>query len=216
MRLLRLIPICFAIGALVSFVIAWSCVRWAPPLDFNAQTTAALRHYEDIRKAEHPKARQPLWISCAFGEQWMHAMYVKPDDGMPALRTDQTFVVRAGWPWPCVEGWRDKVGGEWHHHAAIPLGRMLTLSWGRAVPWTEPSLLPCLPRWPQFALTTCAYAAIVGAVWLVFALGRRTWRRWRHRCPCCGYELRGLDSKHAHCPECGALSRAGPISGATT
>ena len=67
-----------------------------------------------------------------------------------------------------------------------------------------PRLLPLSPIWPDFALNTLFYAAIL---WLLipgpFAL-RRLIRQRRGLCPACGYDLRY--GEHDACPECGVTA----------
>lgn len=205
MRALRLILACLAIGAAVSIAVAWACVMSASPLEFDAQLTAALREREDDRRARGPEAGEPSWINLAFRGRGVQALYLQDDDDRRTLLTDQTFVVRAGWPLCCFEGWREKINGEMRHSAAVPLDRMLTLSQRYRPSWITASMLPYLPMWPEFALSAAAYGLAAGGLWLVLALARRTWRRCRHRCTRCGYDLRGVE--HKRCPECGALMR---------
>ncbi len=62
---------------------------------------------------------------------------------------------------------------------------------------------PFLPTWPDFAINTAFYAAILWLLTLGPFTARRMIRRKRGHCINCGYDLRGAE--HKACPECGAI-----------
>ncbi len=99
--------------------------------------------------------------------------------------------VSSGWPARAMSGetWEAWVPGQrpkWSNRQAMFVGG---------------GLLPLRPIWPDFAVNTFFYAAIL---WLVipgpFVL-RRLIRRRRGLCLACGYDLR--HAEHEACPECG-------------
>jgi hypothetical protein len=90
-----------------------------------------------------------------------------------------------------------------------PSGRQVVIGRGSLkTPWIweesssgTPRLLPLRPVWPGFVADVSIYAASVAigayAAWRM----RAKIRRYRHRCPHCGYDLRSLQLPG--CPECG-------------
>ena len=116
---------------------------------------------------------------------------------------------RAGWPLPALHG-EQRAG-------LISSGRVLTWQYGTAVPcptFGKPSasdaILPFRPLWPEFAINTIFYAAILWLPFAPFQL-RRYVRVKRGHCIKCGYDLRGAE--HGACPECGV--ELSPSDGAT-
>jgi len=72
----------------------------------------------------------------------------------------------------------------------------------------RPNFLPIRPLWRGFLINTLFYAAILYTL-LVTKRSLTYSRRYiKHRCPTCGYDLKGLST----CPECGKLPVA-PLSG---
>ncbi len=69
------------------------------------------------------------------------------------------------------------------------------------------SLLPLSPLWPDFAINTIFYAAVLWMLTLGPFTARRMIRHKRGHCIKCGYDLRGDFS--AGCPECGWRREAG-------
>ena len=128
-----------------------------------------------------------------FHDNWFGAIEVP-------LRWPFLSRTRAGWPLLALHG--EQQAG------VISSGRTLTWQYGTAVPFptfgkqnSSDAILPFRPLWPEFAINTIFYAAIL---WLLilgpFAL--RSHIRHKHgHCVNCGYNLRGDFT--AGCPECG-------------
>ena len=84
---------------------------------------------------------------------------------------------------------------------------------GEHPPWAEggehdsiyPHALPLRPIWPDFAINTVFYAAILWLLTFGPFTARRLIRRKRGHCIKCGYDLRGTSGGGGEvCPECGA------------
>jgi hypothetical protein len=130
-------------------------------------------------------------------------------------------IVNVAVAWGCATWWPNQAtvdyvhgatlyefGGRTLHATTIRLDRAgLPL---RSIGWkaqtdlgNSQELLPMRPIWPGFAINTVFYAAVL---WVLFAapFALRKWRRIkRGRCPKCGYDLRGSETRT--CPECGAI-----------
>ena len=85
--------------------------------------------------------------------------------------------------------------------------------WTTGAWWLGGECLPLRPLWPGIVSNTVVYFA---AFWLLFlgpGMLKRMLRRYRGRCPVCGYDLRG--TTHERCPECGnSIRRAESVAGA--
>ena len=72
------------------------------------------------------------------------------------------------------------------------------------------ALLPYRPVFPGAIVNVVFYGTLLLAIWVLtrrgFGAARRTIRRWRSRCPACGYAAGDLD----RCPECGEPRAAAP------
>ncbi len=140
------------------------------------------------------------------------------------VKTIETEVIRAGWPWASVEATLLALPPE---AGANPppytderwTGALPTPSWlleltghqrDATGQWNQSfsirsTILPYRPLWPGFLANTAIYAL---ALWLPFfgaTAWRRARRRRRNRCPACGYSRAGL-AAHAPCPECGGAA----------
>jgi hypothetical protein len=164
---------------------------------------------------KHPKPETPdVWwdryVTQPFPEQFGgrtldEVIEEIPKAPAPANERDidwrsvaRVFIVRAGWPLPCV-----RYIGISAYRATIAdpivpsdvLGKRLELS----VP------LPVVPVWPGLAWNTLIFAAawfFLGWSTLFAARRLRRLHRTRHnRCPACGYSLTGVTTNR--CPECG-------------
>lgn len=75
------------------------------------------------------------------------------------------------------------------------------------IPSVGPRDFPIRPLWPGFLISTLFYAAILYTLLVTKRSLTYSRRYLKHRCPTCGYDLKGLTS----CPECGKLPVA-PLS----
>lgn len=96
-----------------------------------------------------------------------------------------------GWPWPCLA-----------KQVAAPATGPAPARYEHVVTVGKYQL-PALPLWRCLAADSLFWAGALGVVWWGGRLGRARVRRWRRRCPGCGYSLRGLVGAGAACPECG-------------
>lgn len=108
-----------------------------------------------------------------------------------------------------------ELAGGWHEAAfGWPRPALRCMTSGRAVldSLTPPSwfpaqrdgpplpALPCRPVWSGLVLDTALFAAAWGMLGFGFAVARGLWRVSQGHCPCCGYDLLGIEGV---CPECG-------------
>jgi len=133
---------------------------------------------DDPKPAEHkaPPLHIPSWAAVPTQEFWW-------SEGDHITRTAS---IRTGFPIPCV------IGTESHDFTPVP--RYSTL-----LNVTSLGLqIPLRPQAIRFAGNSLIYAALL----LVPAFLQRMRRVRLGRCPRCGYDLRGTDSR-GQCPECG-------------
>jgi len=132
----------------------------------------------------------------------------------PRPNSDERYYLRktCGFPFRCVAGVVDEHG---EVHGGLDWGRLST--WrtneeyvtkfgdrlhGVGTPGLPPSrVIPYTLVWPGFLLNILFYATITASFHLSLTTLRRLHRRRRHRCPHCGYDVKGLTT--AACPECG-------------
>ncbi len=76
------------------------------------------------------------------------------------------------------------------------------------IPLIGPRHFPIRPLWPGFLINTLFYAAVLYTLLVTKRSLTYSRRYLKHRCPTCGYDLKGLTT----CPECGKLPVA-PLSG---
>lgn len=113
-------------------------------------------------------------------------------------RDAEVWLVRAGWPFPCVRHVDVQGQGVVTSDPTVPTNPLG--SW-----FTVTTLLPIRPLWPGLAWNTLIYTA----AWLLFGCAtlaaarslRRIHRRRGNRCVKCGYSFAGVTSPT--CPECG-------------
>ncbi len=205
----------------------WSMGEWPWPRD-------APVHWPDIAKSfDRSKGFGVLMVTYGAGrpdEETRRAAFVE-SRLTTDVETFSIGIFRAGWPMPALE-WEDRQDTLWHFqtpNAATPSprgpfgfqgytarteGHPPKADWwvyGMPVELSQQSgggrwrnHLPVQPVWPNFAVNTILYAAIL---WLIipgpFVL-RRLIRRRRGLCPKCGYDLR--HGEHQACPECGVTA----------
>ena len=204
-RLVLLVLLFIAGGAIVNVAVAWGCVwfmSW-PPQPLVAVKPPDLRWVEANRKTNDPIGRHHVARSRGV-----------VTDGYCTPRGTYSRVLvkrhRAGWPRLSLEG------GSWDviaEPALKPWGETARVIAIDAIPIfrgpdpDDVTPLPVRPLWPGFAINTIFYAAIP---WIVFAcpgVVKRIRRRRRGQCVHCGYDLRGQPAaahgQSTKCPECG-------------
>lgn len=132
--------------------------------------------------------------------------WINRPDGLQTLRIAR---VSAGWPLPCLTGWHENEGaGPFVPRDERAVGLIAAPAWLATTP-RPPALesrLPTLPLWTGIIVDTLVMAVAWTAVLLAFGAFKRgvlgVWRRFRRRCPACGYARAGLTAGAA-CPECG-------------
>jgi hypothetical protein len=195
-RALATIAVLLLIGVIVSLAVAWSCAAWAP---------LSLEEYskpDDRDKAWWTSnvpdgfAPEPAPFShgaSGFGvrRQFLWGSFTRSDDASVFMRQVR---YRAGWPVKTVEG------VQWRRLGSTPP------QWDEglyAVGVTKPVTLPVKPLWGGLAINSALVAAVVGLVWFGPVVVRGRIRRWRNRCPACGYPF-GVAPV---CTECGKTRR---------
>ena len=206
MRLRWRIPACLALGAVVSYGVAWSVELLGPDRPPPASP--------QVRVDLAPRGRY-LWLAshhAGFG----HDLYIfrlgrskTPDErkrnearalvhhvDLPSWVERPTFGMYQethafGWPLRCVR--RRKVGAPQRDFLIIDRS---TLTQVRVTP------IPVRPIATGLIGDTVVYGAAIFLVVTGPGAVRRRARRRRGRCPACGYDLRGRAD--AACPECGS------------
>jgi hypothetical protein len=116
-------------------------------------------------------------------------------------RDADVWLVRAGWPFPCVRHVDVQGQGVVTSDPTVPTNPLG--SW-----FTVTTLLPIRPLWPGLAWNTLIYAAtwfsVLFGAYQFWRTARSTLRRRRNQCPACGYSLAGVATNL--CPECGKSS----------
>jgi hypothetical protein len=120
--------------------------------------------------------------------------------------TEERLIIARGWPCPAMS--LEVIGRPRPDRFGVVGGFDL----GDPAPSstvTLPRLIPCRPIWPGFAINTMFYAAMLGALLLLFAAPFALRRRVRIRrglCPACAYPVGASDV----CTECGQ-----PVNGSS-
>jgi hypothetical protein len=113
-------------------------------------------------------------------------------------RDADVWLVRAGWPFPCVRHVDVQGQGVVTSDPTLPANPLG--SW-----FTVTTPLPIRPLWPGLAWNTLIFATawlLLGLTTLFAARRLRRLHRTRHnRCPACAYSLTGVTTNR--CPECG-------------
>jgi hypothetical protein len=111
-----------------------------------------------------------------------------------------------GWPLVCL--WSETR----RYIDSLDTRQVLPVQWGiettplepRDMYLSNPRVLPLRPIWPNFAINTIFYAAIVWFMFFAPGAIRKRVRRKRGQCAACGYSLRGTAGDV--CSECGATA----------
>ncbi len=210
-RRLLTVAIFLLLGAVVNVAVAWGCAIFVNPYQGSSVEIVASSGnftFQFLRR----RSRGTVSYECTY------VTYVVPDydrTSVPTVRAvlpqwvgrhklypyASNVLEARGWP-------RHSLSSAQYRFRSFPVdtrwGLQTTLRsfsvGGRSVA----CILPLRPIWPDFAINTLFYAAIL---WLVipgpFAL-RRFARRRRGLCVACGYDLRHAD--HNACPDCGVAA----------
>jgi len=175
-------------------------IAWVEPRRPFVSEVAAIGPHHEIAQMDRLPARPlPSWAG------------LDPLAGERHDRDLQFGALAYGWPWRAARLQR------WEPHGRVLLrhrrdpsrlrnGRALRLPhhWNAAGPvW-----LPLEPVWPGLIGNLLVLSAAPAFVLAGCGAARRGLRRRRGRCPCCGYDRRGV-ALRAVCPECGHRPAAG-------
>ena len=132
---------------------------------------------------------RPAWLR--------RAVVLQGDPETAALAPQNSRGIAAGWPLLCLRGRTDRnVNLRPQSHDAgiawVTVGQAK-----RAFPWH--------PLWWGLLGNTVVYGSAMLSCWYASVYAFRAIRRWRGRCPACGYPTDGNSSR---CPECGTPRRA--------
>lgn len=200
-----------ALGIVLTITVAMVLALRTETLMFDPALTVELRRQqwdrEDRTDEDAPK-RESVWIAGVWTSSGLDAIRVERH------RSDEksvrTWRYESGWPRRALSGVRTSRSSGDSESALItgliPLDEQefkfvaqfpdRVTSWG-----TRPKAIPFAPAWPGFAINMFIYAAGVLLIWTLLYSARRLMRKWRGRCPRCGYNLRRRVT--AGCPECG-------------
>lgn len=198
-------PLAFAlliVGAALAYFSALGCAFFGVPSNraytfiIHAEVLLTPEDIEWLR--DHSPESPRFWIPNVLrGTGYLDRWYTEYDprhDSYSQPSTDRSLGhVHAGWPLHTLgctyDGDRTRGG----------LVMALPAMFGAKA--TVPRIVPLIPEWPGFAVTTLAGAAIAGIAWISLRQAFRWLRLRRGRCPGCGYRL---STSHC-CPECGFL-----------
>lgn len=204
-RIVTRVIVFLLLGAIVNVVVAWGCRelevnrRYAyPPL-----RTADISFWQARKLCGWPDKPQNYSITYTFGATLLNysaSYYLEPDGTAlydkyypPHIASWVCGILcesHSGWPLQgmCSTKWYIEGDAESEHRGIIR-------GWYRGEGWHD-----FRPLWPDFAINTLFYPAIL---WLLFAapFALRRWRRIRRGlCPKCGYPI----GDSPVCTECGA------------
>jgi hypothetical protein len=202
---------CITAGALITVAIAWAAQLWAPA---PSSLTIPMQRTGWSRIVPEGWPRAPRGIE--FSTTWGVRRWIERGDQWSSRDTlYELLTERAGWPYPALRTQLQRSGTPPSPYdadfaaAGIPRPPPPGPYTGAGIwrkSWRDPSgegrrRLAVLSDWPGFAIDTAIFAGALGALWLAATALRRRLRRARHRCPTCGYDLKGAPSPT--CPECG-------------
>lgn len=193
------------LGAIGAVIAAWIMAIVGRPMRIDPMWIASLRReaWAQGERSGMDAAAVP-WVSQAFANSVGEVVIVV--DGNRTLER-QAY----GWPWRALDGRRVMEGPSRRParvsvEGATALKRELILAHDPGGPVRTSTaarkvavLLPLTPRWPGFVLSAASHAAALALLWAAFLILRGRWRRWRRRCPGCGYPI-GVSMR---CSECG-------------
>lgn len=201
------------LGGMVSVLVAALCSLL---VDYGAMGTSELTNtridrlqqtWSDRRPANFP-SQMTVGQSIERHGIGLTLSSIGTDD--PALE-HSVLHIRAGWPWPCLEGFRWKTrtfapdptlpgtimvtgGGLIYDQVAFIRRNQVPI-----ITLERPKLIPFGPIIPGLILNSLLYGLILMLLWKVFHGYRRRRLRRAGRCHACGYQLKDL----TRCPECG-------------
>ena len=208
-KVIRIALLLVLAGAVASVGVAWACSLFSEIGVFDPHFMARLRseRWEDEDRSPALED-EGLWIESAWRGPGLVVVEERYDDPPIEVRS-----YRAGWPFaalgaravtPRVDPSSDPTAHRW----GIRLPAQMVLltdylpgknAWGNRRKVSR--VVPFFPLWPGFIASTFTYAVAIGVVWLSAWSVRRAVRRWRGRCPACGYDLQR--DLAAGCSECG-------------
>jgi len=221
MRFRAALAICLALGVLVNVLVAWAC---ALNLDPDRVTATPVSEVDDddfspdsldrLRAAKTARASDDEIIVCdehrpgairriALVDPYWHAttgfVYEVSFDiaQLPPLMVR----TRAGWPMQALTCTQRQANPD-----GVTRSSATDRQWMMQVRMSGDlagRTLPFKPLWPGFAINTLLYSALAWLVLFAPFAFRRSVRRRRNRCECCGYP-RGVSPV---CSECGAAHR---------
>ncbi len=235
-RVVRLCLLSLFLGLVTSWLVAWGIGVWAP---FKYVYRAAEEKEFEGGGAQaylrHKRANGIDYLVVMLGlspdEAEPHVPYLEELlrlDFVPSWsRAHQCWSAGQPVPAEAIDPAHDpSLGGIWQEAAfGWPLPALRAVFRPRPLDgFTPPQWLPgqrdgnphpCLPYKPVWSGLLIDTAAFAGA-WLVTGsvcgAARRRWRVSRGHCPCCGYDLLGIEGT---CPECGRgrLPESSPYRG---
>jgi len=185
--------ICFVLGLLLTCIVALGCIRLAPTSQQLAFQAVEPTSPHAVLLADEGRFEQ-FYYQHSEGFGWTYDTYYATRGGSLSPYKGELHVTQTGWPLRCFTGTSGEVKG-------MPRDQTL---WTR---WDNPlrgrlDAVPYGPKWGPLLLNTFLYGGVVFAL-MQIRPARRTLRRWRNRCPNCGYSRKGQVDDHSPCPECG-------------
>ena len=199
-RWLAKLVVFLLLGAIVNVAVAWGCAKWSYLLDIiTLPETPVTTFAPSAWRLDNVPKSWPDKPTHAFTR---HTGWFLFTDQMRSLDDETIFRLaefRFGVPTKSLACYELVVlqSGTWTNSWRYGIARF-----GADYP------LPLRPIWPEFAINTIFYAAILWLLTLGPFTARRMIRRKHGRCINCGYDLRGDFS--AGWPECGWRREAVP------